>query len=89
MRNERKATMDEELVGMDAIQADTKLSAAAKSLAVDAAAIDTVSGVAEVLGDKTLDAYGDDVVERITQRLIANGAAEEDARAATLAWWMF
>jgi hypothetical protein len=89
MRNERKATMDEELTGMALIQADTKLSAEAKSLAVDAAAIDTVSGVAEVLGDKTLDAYGDDVVERIVQRLVANGATEEDARVGTYSWWVF
>jgi hypothetical protein len=81
--------MPEELSGLALIEADPKLTAEAKSLAVDAAAIDTVSGIAEVLGDKTLDAYGDDVVERIVQRLVSNGAAEEDARAATLAWWMF
>jgi hypothetical protein len=81
--------MDEELSGLALIEADPKLSAEAKALATDAAAIDTVSGVVEVLGDKTLDAYGDDLVERIVQRLIANGAAEADARAGTYSYWVF
>jgi histidinol dehydrogenase len=81
--------MDEELTGMALIQADPKLSAEAKLLAYDAVAIDVEGGPAEVLADKTLDAYGDDLVERIVRRLIANGAAEADARAATYAHWVF
>jgi histidinol dehydrogenase len=81
--------MPTELFGMELIQADPALSAEAKLLAYDAVAIDVEGGPAEVLADKDLDAYGDDLVERIVQRLIANGAAEADARAGTYAHWMF
>jgi hypothetical protein len=81
----------EELTGLDLIAADTKLSQAAKDLAVTAAAIDdeAKAGVTTLMADKSLDAAGDDIVERIVQKLIADGAAEADARAATYAWWVF
>jgi hypothetical protein len=81
--------MDENLVGMDAIQADATLSDEVKRVAVDAASYDTVEGVAAILADDTLKDYGDDLLERIVQRLVANGAAEADARAGAYSWWLF
>jgi hypothetical protein len=80
-----------ELSGIELIQADEKLSEAAKTLAVTAAALDdeAKAGVTTLMADKSLDAAGDDIVERIVQKLIADGAAEADARAATYAWWVF
>jgi hypothetical protein len=82
-----------ELSGIELIQADEKLSEAAKTLAVTAAAIDdeAKAGVTTLMADKSLDAAGDDIVERIVAKLLADnpGSSEADVRSGVYSWWVF
>jgi hypothetical protein len=83
----------EELTGLDLIAADTKLSAEAKTIAIAAADLDDLDkvGVTTLLADKDFDAHGDDVVERIVAKLLADnpGSSEADVRSGVYSWWVF
>jgi hypothetical protein len=75
-----------ELMGLDAIQADEKLSVEAKALAVDAAALDTVETA------KTLeDGNGVVTFQSLVDRMKADSpdAKDADVEAAVVAWWVF
>jgi hypothetical protein len=75
-----------ELTGLEAIAADEKLSAEVKSLAVDAAALDTVETA------KTLeDGNGVVTFQSLVDRMKADSpdAKDADVEAAVVAWWIF
>jgi hypothetical protein len=75
-----------ELTGLEAIAADEKLSAEVKSLAVDAAALDTVETA------KTLeDGNGVITFQSLVDRMKADNvdAKDSDIQAAVVAWWVF
>jgi hypothetical protein len=75
-----------ELTGLEAIQADEKLTAEAKALAVDAAALDTVETVATLK-----DVDGVVTYESLVARMKADNvdAKDSDIQAAVVAWWVF
>jgi hypothetical protein len=75
-----------ELTGLEAIQADEKLSAEAKALAVDAAALDTVETVATLK-----DVDGVVTYESLVARMKADSpdAKDADIEAAVCSWWIF
>jgi hypothetical protein len=78
--------MDEELSGIEFIQADEKLTPEAKALAVDAAALDTVETAEELK-----DGEGVITFEALCARMKADDpdAQDADIEAATIAWWIF
>jgi hypothetical protein len=73
-----------ELTGLDAIQADEKLTVEAKALAVDAAALE--ASVAELK-----DVDGVVTYESLVARMKADSpdAKDSDVEAAVVAWWIF
>jgi hypothetical protein len=73
-----------ELTGLEAIQADEKLSVEAKALAVDAAALE--ASVAELK-----DVDGVVTYESLVARMKADSpdAKASDVEAAVVAWWVF
>jgi hypothetical protein len=73
-----------ELTGLEAIQADEKLSVEAKALAVDAAALElSVAELKDVAGVVTY--------ESLVARMKADSpdAKDADIEAAVVAWWVF
>jgi hypothetical protein len=76
----------DELTGLDLIAADTKLTAEAKVLATDAAALDTVDTIAELK-----DVDGVVTFEALCARMKeANpDAKDSDIEQATIAWWIW
>jgi hypothetical protein len=73
-----------ELTGLEAIQADENLSAEAKSLAVDAAAL-------ELSVEELKDVDGIVTYESLVARMKADSpdAKDADVEAAVVAWWVF
>jgi hypothetical protein len=76
--------MAEELTGLDAIQADEKLSVEAKALAVDAAAL-------EISVEELKDVDGIVTYESLVARMKADApdAKDADIEAAVCSWWIF
>jgi hypothetical protein len=73
-----------ELTGLEAIQADEKLSVEAKALAVDAAAL-------ELSVEELKDVDGVVTYESLVARMKADSpdAKDADIEAACIAWWVF
>jgi hypothetical protein len=73
-----------ELTGLEAIQADEKLSVEAKALAVDAAAL-------ELSVEELKDVDGIVTYESLVARMKADSpdAKDADVEAAVVAWWVF
>jgi hypothetical protein len=78
--------MDENLVGIDLIQADATLSDEVKLLATDAASLDTVETVAELK-----DADGIVTFEALCARMkeASPDAKDSDIEQAAIAWWIY
>jgi hypothetical protein len=76
--------MAEELMGLDAIQADEKLTVEAKALAVDAAAL-------ELSVEELKDVDGVVTYESLVARMKADSpdAKDADVEAAVIAVWIF
>jgi hypothetical protein len=75
----------DELTGLDLIAADTKLTAEAKALATDAAALDTLEAIAELK-----DVDGVVTFEALCARMKADSpdAKDSDIEQAVAAWWI-
>jgi hypothetical protein len=73
-----------ELTGLEAIQADEKLSVEAKALAVDAAAL-------ELSVEELKDVDGVVTYESLVARMKADSpdAKDADIEAAVCSWWIF
>jgi hypothetical protein len=78
--------MDENLVGIDAIQADATLSDEVKLLATDAASLDTVETIAELK-----DADGVVTFEALCARMkeASPNSKDSDIEQAVAAWWVY
>jgi hypothetical protein len=78
--------MDENLVGIDLIQADATLSAEVKALATDAAQLDTIETIAELK-----DAAGIVTFEALCARMreASPDAKDSDIEQAVAAWWIY
>jgi hypothetical protein len=78
--------MDENLVGIDAIQADATLSDEVKLLATDAASLDTVETIAEL---KDVDGVVTFAALCARMKEANPDAKDSDIEAATIAWWIY
>jgi hypothetical protein len=76
----------DELTGLDAIAADDKLTAEAKALATDAAALDTVEAIAEL---KDVDGVVTFAALCARMKEANPDSKDSDIEQATIAWWIY
>jgi 2-keto-3-deoxy-L-rhamnonate aldolase RhmA len=76
----------DELTGLDLIAADTKLTAEAKALATDAAALDTLEAIAEL---KDVDGVVTFAALCARMKEANPDAKDSDIEQAVAAWWIY